>query len=1213
MRQSIKSNYLSIKSLNFFITLFFFLGTSAFSAYQFESSFGKNMNGAQFVTVAPDGNIWVAAYSEHNVRVFLPDGQEASFSPIVSGTDHLGNSVKLENPSGIAITHQGIVYITDDALISPKRIYRYNQATGNPLPGIPVRYSLGDIAVTSSDNLLVIEKIGKTFHILDSEGKELEGSPVIIPGTRSMFRGIAVSSDGRNVYITAEEPGELLQFQGTIQNNRAQYQFVGPLATNLSRPGAVELDQSGRIYVTETGADRIQIYDASGKLESELAGGTPVFRSPRGIGFAPDGSAIYIAQFTTAPLQKWSSGVTPSTPAVSVSVSYRVQVGVLSAEVQANILKTQLEMLGYSGINIVSDGQSHRVQLGNFNSVEAATNLAQDINNRLVSPDFNGCLIVDSNLATVKSVPISAITVAQPTAPSATGGANYWIQIGAYRVESNANAVKKALEKIGYTNSVISKEQNYLKVRLGPFPEITTAQKVVTTLKDPQKGLVFPGLTGDFWIFAGGAGGAPPPAIIRQVYRVFIASFPDQKDALILKAKLETRGFWPVFVEAEEPLYNVLIGAYITEAEATGLIPKLKQEGYVDIRIVRAGEVRPQIAMTSQEEEQKKKEATSIQDRAEEFYAKKQYDQAILQLERLLQLQTDNTKAIQRLQQAQERLSEEQRLSLDEKKRKDAEEEAKRRQVDALNAKAMSLWEQGNYVAAVNTWSDVLQIDSRDPRATLYIALSKDRLAPLPTEKKVELEAKAKKSEETDKIYKDGRELYASGLAQNDVNLINQAIEKWNRVLRDNPNHVEAKEAIANANIKLDDIAKSQKQKKLNLAIYIGIGILVIAGLVFVVPVLIRKVKSIERKPKPVKSSVTTPVPAPAPEKTAAAAPVAAKSKKGFSLFGGKKAKKALAAEQEAKLKEAQEASARQKAAQKQEDYEKWYQKGLEELEGGKFEEAIASFLQAGSIDPNNPDPKRKAEFARKSLKTQQTEEREQKSKAPPPPPPKPEPTPEPIPMPTPTVPRIPEPEPEIVSPVKQTATAAPGEIIFEQNFDAESAGNRPAGWNGEFTFASIQVQNANTANKTGNALKFEKKDGSGSTHYRCRFPNTPAKFTVEFDLCCEKKNKYFLGIYIESDEDFRKAVHTVIHTPEDGSQALLRIQGESVPYQLGTWVHIKYEVDLSNAVVDGFFDGNKVASGARVPGTPESMNTISIRDNPATVAVLYIDNIKIY
>ncbi|MFB3896416.1 MAG: SPOR domain-containing protein [bacterium] len=901
------------------------------------------------------------------------------------------------------------------------------------------------------------------------------------------------------------------------------------------------------------------------------------------------------------------------TPAPSpTAVTYRVQVASFSSEAKANTMKLQLEALGFTGINIQSDGQYYRVQIGNYPSPDDATGLAENINSKLVAPDFTGCAIVDSNQKFIKSVPITGFTPAPTPAPT-TGGGNYWIQIGAYRVESNAESVRKALEKIGFTNSVISHEQTYFKVRLGPYPTVAEAQKVVTALKDPQKGLVFPGLTGDYWIFAGGAGGAPPPAVTKILYRVFIASFPEEKDALLQKAKLETKGFWPVVVEAEEPLFNLLVGAYNSEAEATGLLPKLKAEGYVDLRIVRSGELRPQLALTPQQEAQKNKEVTAISDRAEELLASKQYDQAILQLERLLQMQSDNNKAIQKLQEAQQKMSEEQRANLEEQKQKEAEAEAKRRQIDVLNNKAMNLWEQQNYIAAVNTWNEVLQIDPRDPRATLYVALSKERLAPLPQKQKEELNVKAEKSKDVEKLLNEAKNLYYTGADQSDVSIINQAIDKWNRVLKDDPENVQAKEAIANAQSKLDDIAKAKKAKSRNMIIYIGIGVLLIAGIAIFLPGILRKMKSAERKPKPIKAAAPAPVvEKPAPEPVAAAAPKPAK--KGFSLFGGGKKKKEQEAK-EAAEREAKEAEARQKAEQKQQEYEKWYQQGLDLLEQGKYEEAIASFLQASSIDPNNPDPKRKAEFARKSLKTQEEEEKKARSApkpaAPPPPPPAPEPKPTPAPPPPPP---SPTPEP-VAAPAPAPAPAAPAAAgtIFEQNFDNEQTGTRPAGWNGEFTYAAIQVFNAVTANKSGNAMKFEKKEGSGSTHYRCRFPEAKGKFNIEFDLCCEKKNKYFLGVYIEADEDFRKAIHTVIHTPEDGSQASLRIQGESVPYQLSGWCHIKYEVDLPNATVTGYVDGKQVVTNARIPGTPESMNTISIRDNPATIALLYIDNIRIY
>jgi hypothetical protein len=186
------------------------------------------------------------------------------------------------------------------------------------------------------------------------------------------------------------------------------------------------------------------------------------------------------------------------------------------------------------------------------------------------------------------------------------------------------------------------------------------------------------------------------------------------------------------------------------------------------------------------------------------------------------------------------------------------------------------------------------------------------------------------------------------------------------------------------------------------------------------------------------------------------------------------------------------------------------------------------------------------------------------------------------------------------------------GAVTFEQNFDDDSVGNMPKGWVGEYSHATLVVQDAITANNSGKAVKFEKQSGTASTHYRSKFNDMRGKISVEFDLRCDTKNKYFLGVYIESDEDFRKAVHTVIHTTEDGASAALRLQGESVPYQLGTWSHIKYILNLADSSVDAYVNNQKVVSGARIPGTPDMMNTISIRDNPATTAVMYLDNLRI-
>jgi hypothetical protein len=187
--------------------------------------------------------------------------------------------------------------------------------------------------------------------------------------------------------------------------------------------------------------------------------------------------------------------------------------------------------------------------------------------------------------------------------------------------------------------------------------------------------------------------------------------------------------------------------------------------------------------------------------------------------------------------------------------------------------------------------------------------------------------------------------------------------------------------------------------------------------------------------------------------------------------------------------------------------------------------------------------------------------------------------------------------------------------VVFTQNFSAAEAGEQPDSWSGDYEFASLKVSTENKASGSEASLRFEKRTGAGSALYSCRFPEAKGNVAVEFDLCCESKNQYLLGIYFEHDGNFRQSVHTVIHVADGGVS--LRLQGKSIDYEFGTWVHVKYLIDLSLGVVDGVVNGQKVAT--RVPmvsmpeqSSPPSINTISIRDTLASEGVFYLDNIRI-
>jgi len=187
------------------------------------------------------------------------------------------------------------------------------------------------------------------------------------------------------------------------------------------------------------------------------------------------------------------------------------------------------------------------------------------------------------------------------------------------------------------------------------------------------------------------------------------------------------------------------------------------------------------------------------------------------------------------------------------------------------------------------------------------------------------------------------------------------------------------------------------------------------------------------------------------------------------------------------------------------------------------------------------------------------------------------------------------------------------GNVLYQQDFDDEEEGKPPKNWRGEYEYAQLVVSSQTPAPDSKRCLRFEKRTGSGSAYYSCRFPDIGGKVNVEFDVRCDDKNKYLLGFYMEKDEDFRQSIHTIIHRTNPQISPTLRIQGEPTPYTLGTWRHIKYEIDLNANAVNGYVDGQIVAKGIKLASPPKSINTLSIRDNLATTGILMIDNIKVY
>lgn len=196
--------------------------------------------------------------------------------------------------------------------------------------------------------------------------------------------------------------------------------------------------------------------------------------------------------------------------------------------------------------------------------------------------------------------------------------------------------------------------------------------------------------------------------------------------------------------------------------------------------------------------------------------------------------------------------------------------------------------------------------------------------------------------------------------------------------------------------------------------------------------------------------------------------------------------------------------------------------------------------------------------------------------------------------------------------------SAAPEETVIgpagiELSFENESVGQKPGGWEGDYGFASLSVQADTPPKGTNQYLAFDKKEGAGKALYTYHFGNINGVVGIEFDLRCNDKNKFLLGFYIEKDGDFQQSIHTKILRSEAQTTPTIHMQGESAPYLLGSWAHIKYVVDLNLGKLNGYIDSTHVVRDLPLQQNPGYLNTLSIRDNINTTGNLLLANIKVY
>ncbi len=178
-------------------------------------------------------------------------------------------------PAGIAIDHEGMVYVSDEHLnrisvFDASGTFLAKWGTEGSAPG--ELDGPNGLAVDPEGRLLVvdhrnhrIQRFTREGNLLSCFGEEGDG-----PGQLSLPWGIAVASGG-DVYV-ADWGNHRIQRFASNGDFVATYGRFGDGDGFFQRPSSVAVDSDGFIYVADWGNERIQMLDPEGHFVTKTRG-----------------------------------------------------------------------------------------------------------------------------------------------------------------------------------------------------------------------------------------------------------------------------------------------------------------------------------------------------------------------------------------------------------------------------------------------------------------------------------------------------------------------------------------------------------------------------------------------------------------------------------------------------------------------------------------------------------------------------------------------------------------------------------------------------------------------------------------------------------------------------------------------------------------------------------------------------------------------------
>jgi DNA-binding beta-propeller fold protein YncE len=253
----------------------------------------QNLDHPFAIEFGPDGYLYVADQQNNRIVVFTTAGAVVRSWNIPG--DFFGDS----NPSGLAITAGGIVYVSEHHI---HRVSKWT-STGTLLGYVALNgYGPGQVtypahlALDAAENLYVgnvgagrIDKFAPSGAYVDSIGEAELDTPY----------GVEVDALG-NVYAGTYTQNVILKFNpaGTL---------VDTWSAGLYGVEGIERDATGNFLAADTGNNRVVMFDPAGTFLCSfgtLGSGLGQMYTPSDVAIDLDGN-IYSCEWNNARIQKW--------------------------------------------------------------------------------------------------------------------------------------------------------------------------------------------------------------------------------------------------------------------------------------------------------------------------------------------------------------------------------------------------------------------------------------------------------------------------------------------------------------------------------------------------------------------------------------------------------------------------------------------------------------------------------------------------------------------------------------------------------------------------------------------------------------------------------------------------------------------------------------------------------------------------------------------